>query len=541
MEGESPHALFHAAFPDGTPNPEDRCFLSRAYRTGECLTNWQTAFWTTDERPVPVECTVYPLHIDGHREGSVVAFRDISERKLMEEELRWQANHDSLTRLLNRHYFEGQLEQEVHRLRRTEERAALLYVDLDQFKYINDTAGHAAGDRLLIHVGQQLQTRLRASDTLARLGGDEFAILLRAIDADAVEATADSFRQAIADRAFVYGGKSYKITASLGVALMDHNTRSPGEALSNADIACHLAKENGRNQTHVHSPEADRRRTMDLELGWSARLHEALEKNTFELVYHPIVEIGQPLFQALQHGDGRTPCWEGVRQRLRGGQPHFEVLLRLKGMGGEVVFPDAFLPTAERFNLMPKIDRWVLEHAMEVLAECNRDNAPATFSVNLSAHSLMDDTLPGEIRRLIHHYGVAPESLIFEITESCAITNMDAARRFIGALHEVGCRFALDDFGSGFCSFGHLKHLDVEFIKIDGLFTQGVVSDPIDRAVVVSIVEIAHALGMKTVAEFVESRDLVALLQECGVDYIQGNLLTTPLSEIVGEPDRLPK
>lgn len=533
--GRSPHSLFHDTLGDGSTNPPESCTLSRAYRTGERLHNWQTTFWTRTARPVPVECTVYPLEIDNHREGSVVAFRDVSERKLMEEELRWQANHDSLTKLLNRHFFENQLEQEVHRLHRTDEECALVYLDLDQFKYINDTAGHTAGDRLLIHVGQQLQSRLRAADVLARLGGDEFAIILRSVDHENLHGTADAFREALNRQPFVFAGKTYKITASLGVTRLNRDRASPGEALSSADAACHVAKDQGRNRTHVYAPDGDYRRIMDMELGWSARLHEALDTNTFELAFHPIAALDQQLRDTVAAGGGGADHWQAVLQAMT--EPaSYEVLLRLKGQEGELVLPDAFLPAAERFNIMPRIDRWVLEHALEVMAECHRSGTRASLAINISAHSLMDDTLPGEIKSMIRRHDIDPRYLVLEITERCAITNMDAARRFMDALRELGCRFALDDFGSGFCSFGHLKHLDVEFIKIDGLFTQGVVADPIDRAVVTSIVEIAHALGMKTVAEFVESAELMDTLTACGVDYIQGHVLTEPLNEVPAEP-----
>jgi EAL domain-containing protein (putative c-di-GMP-specific phosphodiesterase class I) len=298
--------------------------------------------------------------------------------------------------------------------------------------------------------------------------------------------------------------------------MMDQFTISPGEALANADLACHIAKEKGRNRVHVYKPEQDQRKAMDLELGWSTRLHDALEKDLFELVFHPIVAI-----RDLPELGGAAVPSEPDAER-------YEVLLRLKGIEGEIIMPEAFLPSAERFNLMPQIDRWVLRRAFQTMAEQASSGRPRQLSINLSAHTIADRRLSTEIKQLIRRYGVRPQDVCFEITETSAITNLDAARGLIHELHELGCHFALDDFGSGFCSFGHLKNLAVDFIKIDGLFTQGVVSDPIDRAVVLSIVEIAHALGIKTVAEFVENVEILTHLAECGVDYVQGHYISEP-------------
>ncbi|KAB7627530.1 GGDEF domain-containing response regulator [Alkalilimnicola sp. S0819] len=535
LNGCMPHTLFHHSFQDGTQNPPETCFLTRAYGSGDRLLNWQTVFWNAQRRPVPVECTVYPLHIDGHREGSVVAFRDVSERKLMEEELRWQANHDPLTKLLNRSYFESQLEQEVARLQRNAEHSALLYLDLDQFKYINDTAGHAAGDKLLVEIGQQLQTRLRASDTLARLGGDEFAVILRNVQPGEAYEAAEAFREILVGHTFQYAGKSYKVNGSVGVANLDQYTKSPGEALANADVACHIAKEKGRNRTHIYAPESDQRRAMDLELGWSARLHDALENDLFELAFHPIIGIDD--MPPMSADADPVTRWRRVRERIGERAHHYEVLLRLRGgEGPEWIMPDAFLPTAERFNLMPRIDRWVTEKAIASLAEAHGRGMKIRLSVNLSGHTVVDRELAGDIKALLEKYAVDPSALTFEITESCAITNLDSARRLMDELHAIGCQFALDDFGSGFCSFGHLKNLAVDVIKIDGLFTQGLVTDPIDLAVVQSIVEIAHALGKRTVAEYVENQDILAQLKRCGVDYVQGNFIAQPLERLEGAP-----
>ncbi len=526
--GESAHRLFHAAGEDGRPNSPDTCFLQQAYAAGDELQAWETVFWHVSGRPVPVECTVYPLKIDGRLEGSVVAFRDVTERRTFEKELTWQANHDPLTRLHNRYYFEGQLKYEVGRLRRSDETSALLYIDLDRFKYINDTAGHAAGDQLLMEIAAQLQTRLRESDLLARLGGDEFAVILRNIEPAAVRAAAEGFRDVLEQYDFVHGTRTYKVNGSIGVALLNKTTASPGEALANADIACHIAKGRGRNQTHVYQPESDAKVAMTVELGWSVRLQDALKNDRFVLHYQPIVPARPG------HSDGgnerRSVPPPGSHT---GSEPaHYEVLVRYLDAHGEVVPPNAFLPTAERFGIMPQVDLWVLTRAIEKLAALQAAGQVVSFTVNISGQTLDAGELVPLLKRLVRQHAVDPRLLILEITETSAIANLDAAKRLIEDLRALGCRFALDDFGSGFSSFHHLKHLPVDFVKIDGQFVRGMVDNSADRAIVASINEIAHSFGKQTVAEYVENQDILDMLTQYGVDYVQGFHISSPRADV---------
>ena len=530
--GQAAHRLFHYADEDGRANPDDACLLQKAYADGEELRSWETVFWTHGGTVVPVECTVYPLRIDGQLEGSVVAFRDVSERRALQQELYWQANHDPLTRLHNRRYFEAYLEEEVARCRRGGS-SALLYLDLDRFKYINDIAGHAAGDQLLVEISQQMRVRLRDTDLLARLGGDEFAIILRNVADDNVLSTAESFREILEHYTFVHGGSQYRIYGSIGVALIGAETQSSGEVLANADIACHIAKNKGRNQTHVYEPGGDAKLAMNVDLGWSDRLQEALKNDRFVLHYQPIVPL-RGLDPAL------LP--DGVRAHVVGdwmedGVLHGEALVRLMGDAG-VILPNAFLPTAERFGLMPQIDLWVIRHVIARLAELQGLGKHACISVNLSGNTLDDECLVPEIMDLLTLHQVDPHSIIFEITETNAIANIEAAQRLIGELREHGCRFALDDFGSGFSSFHHLKHLPVDFVKIDGQFVRGMAQNPADRAIVMSINDIAHSLGKRTVAEFVENREILELLIDCGVDYAQGNYISPPHVNVMPSPWR---
>ncbi len=355
--GRPAHKLFHPMHEDKTPNPPESCLLQQAYGAGDELRAWFTVFWHKAGMPIPVECTVYPLRIEARLEGSVVAFRDVTERRILERELLWQANHDPLTKMYNRGCFEKQLENEVSRLKRSEEVSALLYLDLDRFKYINDTAGHAAGDRLLVEISQQLQMRMRDSDMLARLGGDEFAMLMHNVDRERVFITAENFREILDQHVFMYGGRNYNIHGSIGVALIDRHTPSPGDALANADVACHIAKGKGRNQTHLYCAENDEKVAMNLELGWSARLQDALRNDNFILHYQPILALADLARGA--GGDMAGKVWKQARV-FPPAAPHYEVLVRLVSPRGEIVYPGTFLPTAERFGLMHQIDAWVL-------------------------------------------------------------------------------------------------------------------------------------------------------------------------------------
>ncbi|MEO8673107.1 MAG: EAL domain-containing protein [Tahibacter sp.] len=523
--GRSAYELFHHSFEDGTAIPRASCFLSQAYAQGSQVPGWQSVFWTRSRFVVPVECTVYPMQLDGQREGSVVAFRDISSRRMLEEELRWQASHDSLTKLKNRAWFETQLEQEVTRLKRTDHGSALLFLDLDRFKYINDTAGHTAGDQLLVDMSRRLSARLRGSDHLARMGGDEYAVILRNVSPDRAAQVCEDFRRAIVGSPFVYGGKSYRVGVSIGVALLDQHTPSRTEAMANADIALHLAKRHGRNQVHVFAQDADQRTRMDLELGWSARLEEALRLDQFVLCFQPILPMAQIDYESLpeQHG----ALWTRHLRRYSNQRAFYEVLIRLRDHDGTLVAPGAFLPAAERFSMIGEIDRWVIRNALRSLRE-HQSDPPAGITINISAQSVGQPDLARFVTDRLVEYNIDPRAVVFEITETGALNNLDAARSLITELRSYGCRFALDDFGVGFSSFTHLKHLDVDMLKIDGSFTQGLLTDPVDLAVIKAITNIAHSVGKLTVAEYVDRPEILRALRNCGVDYAQGFYVGRP-------------
>ncbi len=524
--GYHPDVLFHKYDRlNSYASTIDLRHLEQAIKEGKELHGIESVFTRTDGTQLQVELTIFPLIIDGNHEGAVVAFRDVSVRKLLEAELKWQANHDPLTKLLNRKYIEDHLDQEVKRLKRSDETSALVYIDLDRFKYINDTIGHAAGDQLLIEVSQQLMSRLRKSDLLGRLGGDEFGIVLRNVSEEEIFNTADHFRELLSSYDFIREGRSYKIHASIGVASIDSTSKSHGEVLANADIACHIAKGQGRNSTHIYSTEQDEKAAMDLELGWSARIQTALEKDNFQLYFQPILPLADLNLDDLPE-DGNL--LEYLTKTQSNSCSTYEVLLRLDNSHGEPISPNAFLPTAERFNLMRDIDQWVITAAMKRMSQLDAEHENITFTINLSGQSLDPDVLVPLISEGIDKYKLDATRFLFEITETTAINDTYAANKLISELKKIGCRFALDDFGSGYCSFSHLKRLPVDYIKIDGMFVKDILNDTMDMAIVRSITNIAHTLGKETVAEFVENAESIRLLKECGVDYIQGYYIAKP-------------
>ncbi|MEJ2611346.1 MAG: EAL domain-containing protein [Candidatus Thiodiazotropha sp.] len=525
--GQPAKELFHYADANGDPIDEAHCLLQQTYEDGKPMDAGEAVFWHKAGAPIPVECTVYPLNIEEKREGSVVAFRDISERKLLEQELRWQASHDVLTKLFNRRYFEEQLTQEVVLIKHSNLTSALLYLDLDRFKYINDTAGHAAGDHLLVEISHQMTQRLRKSDLLARLGGDEFAIILRNISHSNVHLVAEDYREMLDSYMFVHKGKQYKVNGTIGIALIDQNSESASEILANADIACHIAKGEGRNRTHLFIPENDSKESMDMDLGWHSRLHNALQNDSLVLQFQPIIPVDHipPALRMAAKGPIHDKLISHIPEELQIN----EALLRLNDPVWGMVYPGAFLPTAERFNMMDKIDYWVIEAALNKLSNLQQTGYKGMLTINLSGQTIANNELIEDIEALVVNSRVDAQKVIFEITETSAVSNLISANELIARLNALGCRFALDDFGSGFSSFSQLKNLPVEFIKIDGLFVRGVANDPSDRVIVQSINDIAHSLGKKTVAEYVENADILQFLFESGVDYVQGHFLSPPM------------
>jgi diguanylate cyclase (GGDEF)-like protein/PAS domain S-box-containing protein len=476
---------------------------------GKELVNYETIHLDKNNQLRHISFNARPnLDEQGNVTSITGTARDITEQKAFEHELTYQAQHDSLTGLYNRNYFQQELERVVSRVARNASSCALLYLDVDQFKYINDTLGHVAGDKLLQEVTHLLQRNLREGDLLARFGGDEFTILLYNIEQHHAEKTAENIRALLEAYRFIEEGKSYNVTCSIGVAIIDNHCSSASEALSRADLACNIAKAQGRNRVHVHNQQDKQIDGMAEDMGWAARVRDAYENNHFNLVYQPIVSIS--------NGDVHT----------------YEVLLRMTMEDGNDMLPGGFMPAAERFGLIKNVDRWTVSHAMHYLVELHKSDPRIRFAINLSGYAFEDSKLLPMIHDILKQTGLEPSALTFEITETAAIANLAAATQFIHKLKELGCQFALDDFGSGFCSFTYLKHLPVDKLKIDGSFVQGMADTPIDQAMVQSMNQIAHALGKKTIAEFVENETTLDLLREYGVDYAQGYHCGKPLQSI---------
>lgn len=524
--GRNAWELLHFAQEDSTPIARAACPLLQCYARGGELSGWQTAFWTASGRPVVVDCTVFPVRVDGERRGSVVAFRDVSARRRLESDLRFAAEHDALTKLQNRAWFEKQLEQEIVRLRRNDQGSLLLFLDIDRFKYINDTAGHGAGDQLLVEVAQRLKSRLRASDHLARMGGDEFALILRNVTVEDVQALADGFRRALTSAPFTYAGKSYRITTSIGVTALDSRTLSPSEAMAQADIGLHHAKNSGRNQTNLYTPASGERAAMDRDLGWSVRLEEALRHDRFVLAFQPIVPLAGILSESFPANS--QDLWRRQLARNPEVPAKFEVLLRMRDSQGELILPAAFMPTAERFGMMRDVDRWVVNASLKALREARDAPRTIALTINLHTQSLGDAALVEFITSKVVEHNIDPTLLVFEITESHAIEDVGGAQRMLHELRQLGARIAVDDFGTGFATFAYLRQLEADILKIDGSLIQGLPDDPLDRTVVAALASIAETAGKLTIAECVENPAALVALLECGIDFAQGNCVGLP-------------
>ena len=445
-----------------------------------------------------------PHRLGGESVGRVWSFRDITDRKRFEQKLQQLADHDALTGLINRRRFEEELARGVALAKRHGGGLAALVLDVDNFKYVNDTLGHKAGDELIQSVAGLLRRRLRETDVLARLGGDEFALLLGQIDAEGAALVADSILEAVRSHVVILGGQRVSMTVSLGVALLgrpgdaDESAMTGEQLMIDADLAMYEAKVDGRNRMSVFTAARARDARLQARFTWVDRIRDALEHDGFVLHTQPILDLATGVVS--QH----------------------ELLLRMRGDDGALIPPAAFLPSAERHDLVQAIDRWVVRAAIGLIADHERAGRELRLEVNLSAKSIGDRELTTLIERELLRTPIDPASLIFEVTETAAIANMDAAREFADTLAELGCRFALDDFGTGFGSFYYLKHLRVTYLKIDGEFIKGLAGNETDQLMVQAMVKIAQGLGKATIAEFVGDAPTQQLLREYGVDYAQG-------------------
>lgn len=465
-----------------------------------------------------------PIHDrDDHLVGWVVVFHDVSQIQEMAQQLSWQASHDPLTGLVNRREFERRLAVLIESARGDARPHALLYMDLDNFKTVNDTCGHAAGDELLLQLTTVMQSRMRGSDTLARVGGDEFGVLLEACPLDQAVRIANGLREAVRDFRFVWQDKTFGIGVSAGLVTID-GVDSVSRVLANADATCYDAKSKGRDRVLVYRTRPDRGGTQSAELQMVSQINHAFELGNFRLFRQKIIPLS-----------GDT------------GAPHYEVLVRMVDRTtGALIPPSGFMAAAERYNLLSSIERWVISSLVEFLhQQCESGALPrepagssgAVYAVNLSGVSINDASFIDFLRQLLTRFNLPRGLLCFEVTETTAISNLNKAANLMHELRAMGCRFALDDFGIGMSSFAYLKYLPVDFIKIDGVFVRDMADDPMDQAIVEAINRIAHILGLETVAEFVENATIVERLRAIGVDYAQGYFVAKP-EALLKAPDK---
>ena len=460
-----------------------------------------------DGNELYIESTASPIR-DGKGivTGGVLVFHDVSESRELNRRLSYHASHDILTGLVNRREFESRLERALKSAKARETAYALLYLDLDQFKIVNDSCGHSAGDTLLHQLGNLLKSKIRWRDTLARLGGDEFGGLLESCNLEEAMKTAEELRQAIGEYKFMWDDRTFRLGVSIGVVPITADNEDVAALLSAADSACGAAKEAGRNRIHSFQENDIDLMRRRREMQWAARINNALEENRFELFRQTILPL-----QTEEEG------------------AHYEILLRMRDENGGVISPGLFIGAAERYNLTPAIDRWVIRQAFRwLVSEADERERLMLCSINLSGQSLGDEKFLPFVIDQFQMSGLDATKICFEITEHAAVASYSQAVRFINALKELGCKFALDDFGEGMSSFGYLKHLPVDFLKIEGGFVKEMLHDPIDREMVRSINEIGHLTGKQTIAEFAENEEIITMLRGIGVDYAQGYGVSEP-------------
>jgi diguanylate cyclase (GGDEF)-like protein/PAS domain S-box-containing protein len=516
--GMAMHDVAHGADPSEAGHSDGDCPVHLSLSEGEPRTINDDAFRRRNGTTFPVECASTPIVDRGQLLGAVVTFSDITERKRFETQLQYLADHDALTGLYNRHRFEEELTRQLAHSAHYGGGGALLILDLDNFKYVNDAFGHHAGDELIRSIAGLVSRRLRSADVVARLGGDEFGILLGGVDASEARSVATSLVDLVRGHASTVGEQALRITASIGATLLDRPELTAEQLLVEADVAMYEAKDAGRDAVHVHRPGASPKAPRQTGLAWTDRIKTALEEDLFVVQCQPIVHLA----------DG-----PGAR---------YELLIRMASEDDDLIPPGAFLPAAERFGLVRDIDVWMVRQAVDLIDAERTAGRSLVLEVNVSARSIREQEFPMTIERALEEASIDPASLVLEITETAAIANMEQARRFASRIREMGCEFALDDFGAGFGSFYYLKHLSVDYLKIDGEFVRGLARSQIDQRMVKSMVEIARGLDLRTIAESVETAESLRLLREYGVDFAQGYHLGRPgpVDEI-GAPQRAPE
>lgn len=480
-------------------------------KTGEgIITPNIRLFRRQDNAEYAVQESASPIHdSNGKQSGAVLVFHDVTAIREMSRKLSYQACHDAHTGLFNRTEFEKRLQQNINNITAPDHGSILCYLDLDQFKLVNDTCGHVAGDALLKQLSSILQNIIRETDTIARLGGDEFGLLFEQCNLERGKQIADNIRKTIKEFRFVWDDKIFEVGVSIGIVEINHPEQTVTELLSMADAACFVAKDNGRNRIHVYQQDDHDLSRQRMEMQWIHQINRAFDDNSFVLYHQKIVAINDS----------------------HDGLPAFhEILVRILDKG-KLIPPMGFIPAAERYGMMQNIDRWVVSKTFTTLDKQFQqgDTRLKMYSINLSGASLTNTEFLDFILDKLDYVSFPAHWICYEITETAAISNLKQASHFIQQLKSRGCRFALDDFGSGLSSFTYLKNLPVDYLKIDGSFVQNMVNDSVDAAMIASINNIGHIMGLKTIAEFVDDERQAVMLKDIGIDYAQGYLYAKPV------------
>lgn len=504
-KGQLASAVFNAVDEQtGEPRPDP---IAQCLLTGEMVAlHEHTKLVSRSGKLYSIEDSAAPIRSrTGELTGVVLVFKDVSKARLLSRQMSYQASHDALTGLINRREFDRRLKRVLTTAEEEGTDNVLCYLDLDQFKLINDTSGHVAGDELMRQMGHLLSRSIRNRDTLARLGGDEFGLLMEHCNLEEASVIATKLIKEVASYTFSWEKHNFRVGVSVGLVSLDWQSGDIHTAMSAADSACYMAKEQGGNRVHVHhSDDADLARRQG-EMQWAVAIPRALAEHRFVLYCQSIV--------CPQYGEGR----------------HYEILLRMQDDDGELVQPAAFLPAAERYHLASEIDRWVVSESLHLLGQYPEHlKQLENCAINLSGASLCETDFLDFVVKAIWRNKIPPGKLCFEITETVAIANLSRAQAFIDSLKQLGCHFALDDFGSGLSSFAYLKNLPVDYLKIDGLFVCDMLEDETNYALVKSINEISHVMGKRTIAEFVETEAIMTTLYDMGVDYCQGYGISHP-------------
>ncbi|MEG4232272.1 EAL domain-containing protein [Microcoleus sp. Pol11C3] len=486
-------------------NPIDKALLEQRIVT---LAN-NTILVAHDGTEYPIADSAAPIRDrEGQIIGAVIVFHDVTESRYLTRQLSWEANHDALTGLINRRRFEQHLVEAIASVKDSDQQHALCYLDLDQFKVVNDTVGHIAGDDLLRQITALIQQGVGANDMLARLGGDEFGILLSQCSLSQAAKIAENLKNLVHQFRFIWNSKTFIIGVSIGVVAIDQTSQDLRELLGAADAACYAAKARGRNCVHIYSLDDSELIKQRGERQLISQISRALETNRFCLYYQKIVSItSKPLVE------------------------HYEILIRMMDENGKIVSPAQFIPAAERYGLITEIDCWVIETFFSNYHKLPEKDvlSQGLYTINLSGASISNNQFLRFLIEQFYRYKVPPQTIGFEITETAAIANFEQARYFMSELKKIGCCFALDDFGSGLSSFAYLMNLPVDYLKIDGAFVKNISHNLISQALVEGFNRIAHAMNLETIAEFVEDETILEKLREIGVDYAQGYGIARPV------------